>query len=104
LRQAQYHLKTKLGLSDEFYSNLDSALHGTGQGSKASPVIWAAISSVILILIQQQSEGVTMVDPEGIEHLLLLVPIAHTTISFVDPPAQNIFLHYPVMNDGWICR
>jgi hypothetical protein len=69
LRQAQHHLKTKLGLSDEFYSNLDSVLHGTGQGSKASPVIWVAISSVILILIQQQSEGVTMVDPECIEHL-----------------------------------
>jgi hypothetical protein len=32
-------------------------------------VIWVAISSVILILIQQQSEGVTMVDPEGIEQL-----------------------------------
>jgi hypothetical protein len=69
LRQAQYHLKTKLGLSDEFYSNLDLVLHGTGQGSKASPVIWVAISSVILILIEQQPEGVTMVDPECIEHL-----------------------------------
>jgi hypothetical protein len=58
-----------LGLSEEFYSNLESVLHGTGQGSKASPVIWASISSVILILIQQHLEGVTMNDPECIMHL-----------------------------------
>jgi len=60
LRQAEYHLKTKLGVSDEFYSNLMAIIYGTGQGSRASPSFWTIISTVIIDLIQKKSDGVMM--------------------------------------------
>jgi hypothetical protein len=58
LRQAEYHLKTQMGITDEFYSNDADVIHGTGQGSRASPALWVIISSVIIALIRKKSDGV----------------------------------------------
>jgi hypothetical protein len=41
LEQAQYKLRTELGLSDTHYShNPEAPIYGTGQGSGNSPMIW----------------------------------------------------------------
>jgi hypothetical protein len=40
LKEAQFHLKMALGISEEFYSHCDAyPIYGTGQGSGNSPVI-----------------------------------------------------------------
>ncbi|KAG7367961.1 hypothetical protein IV203_030704 [Nitzschia inconspicua] len=47
LEDAQYILKTKLGLSEEAYSHCEiHPIFGTGQGSANSPVIWTQIYMV----------------------------------------------------------
>lgn len=69
LRQAEYHLKTKLGVSDECYSNLMAIIYGTGQGSRASPAFWTIISSVIIELIRKKSDGVTLASSDMETHV-----------------------------------
>jgi hypothetical protein len=45
LRNTKFKLKTKLGVSDVFYSHCkDNPIYGSGQGSSCSPPIWGLIS------------------------------------------------------------
>ena len=69
LKQAKYLLKTKLGLSNEHYS--DSELHpiyGTGQGSANSPVIWVLISSRLFDAHASKAQGASFSSPDRTVH------------------------------------
>jgi hypothetical protein len=49
LLRSRYHLKSTLGLLDDYNSHSDeNPIFGTGQGSTASPFVWAAISSLFV--------------------------------------------------------
>jgi hypothetical protein len=51
LQEARYLLKTKLGVSNEFYSHCRAfPIYGTGQGSGNSPMIWCFISSMLFTI------------------------------------------------------
>jgi hypothetical protein len=39
-------------------------IHGTGQGSCASPAIWLLVSSILMEILQQSAKGMSM---QGIE-------------------------------------
>jgi hypothetical protein len=53
LEDAKYLLKTKLGVSEEFFKHHElSQIYGTGQGSANSPVIWVLDSTSLPGILQ----------------------------------------------------
>jgi len=44
LQHTQYHIKTAFGTSEEYYSNLTTAIYGVLKGSGSAPAIWLAVS------------------------------------------------------------
>lgn len=64
LHQAKYYLKTKLGISEEYFQHCKiSPIYGTGQGSANSPVGWAFISSKLFDIVEQHAHGATFWSP-----------------------------------------
>ena len=64
LQEARYHLKTKLGISDNFIQHsVASPIYGTGQGSGNSPVYWVFISSILFECHASQAKGATFETP-----------------------------------------
>ena len=58
LKEAKYHLKTQLGVSEEFYQHCEFyPIYGSGQGSGNSPVIWLVISSVLYDCYEERAHG-----------------------------------------------
>ena len=48
LKHTAYHIRTEMGLSQSRFSHSErSPIHGTGQGSGNSPMIWSFLSSVL---------------------------------------------------------
>jgi len=66
LRLMKYRVRTAHGVSDDYYTStaLD-ILCGTGQGSGASPLIWAIISSIMILILGRMFRGFTTRDPTG---------------------------------------
>jgi hypothetical protein len=98
-RHARYILKTKLGLSDEEYSQCRlHPIYGTGQGSASSPVIWALISSRLFNAHAARSYGATFISPDGSYQLHIFM------IGFVDDSAAcvNDFTN-PVQSQTSFC-
>jgi hypothetical protein len=63
LKQMKYRLRTVLGDSKKFYYHtIDSSIHGTGQGSCASPDLWLLISSTLMNCLAELAGGMTMAD------------------------------------------
>jgi Reverse transcriptase (RNA-dependent DNA polymerase) len=63
LRKTKFHIRTALGDSEEYYIHSNNTpIHGTGQGSCASPAIWLLISSFIMDALQQNATGMTIED------------------------------------------
>ena len=61
LEQIRYHLKTALGISKKFYSHSNTTpVHGSGQGSCASPNIWLLISSILMQCLDLTVPGMLM--------------------------------------------
>jgi hypothetical protein len=48
----------------------DTPVHGTGQGSCASPAIWLLISSILMDCLSELGNGLTMQDVKGTEFSL----------------------------------
>jgi len=58
LEQAQYHLKTNLGVSKGHYCHSpDHPIHGTGQGSGNSPSIWCFVCSALFDAFASTAHG-----------------------------------------------
>ncbi len=90
LSQAQYHIQTQHGISNQSYSSTaDTKLHGPGQGSQCSPAIWTLVSTLILQAVRRKSPGTVFTDPRQ------QLTVAHYMQSFVDDSSiwVNDFLH-----------
>lgn len=88
LEKAKYHLKTKLGISEQFYSHSSShPIHGTGQGSGNSPTIWCFLCSVLFDAYESTAQGATFSDYQNKTSLPIFM------IGFVDDCTQraNLF-------------
>ena len=65
LNKAKYHVKTKLGVSTDYYNTTsDATIHGPGQGGRSSPCIWTIISCMLMKCMRDKSEGATFWDPK----------------------------------------
>jgi hypothetical protein len=65
LEEVRYHLKTKLGISDENYKHCDIyPIYGTGQGSGNSPTVWLVISSILFDCYESKAFGATFESPD----------------------------------------
>jgi hypothetical protein len=79
LRQANYKLKTELGILDKSHSNSTIfPLHGTGQGRGNSPMIWCFISSTLFDCHQAHASGDTFEFPDR------TVITSFSMVGFVD--------------------
>jgi Reverse transcriptase (RNA-dependent DNA polymerase) len=72
LRYMKYYTKTSLGPSKQHYQHRSkSPIHGTGQGSCASPALWLHISSFLMDILANHSFGfvATSVQKDRIEKI-----------------------------------
>ena len=51
----------------EFTSSLRERLHGTGQGTGWSPVLWSVVNDVIITLMREHQPGQVFISPDGNE-------------------------------------
>jgi hypothetical protein len=85
LKQAKYKLKTELGILYKSYSNSTIfPLHGTGQGSGNSPMIWCFISSTLFNCHQAHAFGATFESPD------CTVTISFSVVGFVDDSTGSV--------------
>jgi hypothetical protein len=63
LKKMKFRLRTALGDSARTYQHSpETPIHGTGQGSCASPAIWLLISSILMDCLSELGGGMTMLD------------------------------------------
>jgi Reverse transcriptase (RNA-dependent DNA polymerase) len=66
LSEVEYYAKTYYRLSTMPYKSTPShGIHGPGQGGRASPAIWTAISCFLLQCMRENSLGANIVSPHG---------------------------------------
>ena len=66
LKEAEFKLKTSRKVSDTSYKHcLKFPIHGTGQGSTNSPIIWCFISSVAFTAHDDHAHGMTFSSPDA---------------------------------------
>jgi hypothetical protein len=57
----KFRLRTAIGESKRYYQHsATTPVHGTGQGSCASPALWLIISSILMDCLAQLGQGMTM--------------------------------------------
>jgi hypothetical protein len=68
--QIEHHVATAYGVSDKTYSStLDKLLYGLGQGSCASPILWALLNQLLLTALGEEFECIRLVSVDGkVEH------------------------------------
>ena len=58
LQHMRFHLRTAMGISDNYYTHTSKTpVHGSGQGSCASPTLWLIISSILMRCLDNTSSG-----------------------------------------------
>jgi hypothetical protein len=63
LLESKFQIRTAAGDSTRTYQHSeDTLMHGTGQGSCASPAIWLLIRSFIMDLLEQNANGMELHD------------------------------------------
>jgi hypothetical protein len=63
LKNSIFNIRTGLGDATQTYQHSrDTPIHGTGQGSCASPAIWLLISSFLMDLLEKKANGMRMYD------------------------------------------
>ena len=63
LKNTKFRLNTAMGDSKTTYQHSNQTpIHGTGQGSCASPAIWLFISSFLMSILEKKAKGMTMLD------------------------------------------
>jgi hypothetical protein len=66
LSEVEYFAKTYYGLSTMPYKDSNAhGIHGPGQGGRASPAIWTAISCFLLQCMRENSVGANILSPLG---------------------------------------
>jgi hypothetical protein len=68
--QLEHQVATAYGVSDKTYSStLDNLLYGIGQGSCASPILWALLNQLLLTALGEEFECIRLVSVDGkVEH------------------------------------
>jgi hypothetical protein len=85
LKRAKYKLKTALGVTEASYSHSTAfPLHGTGQGSGNSPMIWCFISSTLFDCHQERAYGALFESPDR------KVTITFSMVGFVDDSTGTV--------------
>jgi hypothetical protein len=74
LLNAKYHLKTKQGISEMFYSNSMTPVYGNGQGAGDSPSQWSQESAMLFDIYESKMNGAEMSLRTG--ERLVKLPIA----------------------------
>jgi hypothetical protein len=93
LSDVRYHLKTQLGVTDEFYQHSTiSPIYGTGQGSGNSPTVWLVFSSILFRCYSATAHGARFESPDG------TVAIDLYRVGFVDDTCSyvNQFLAHTI--------
>ena len=79
LKEAEYKLKLSSKTSNTSYQHCKKLpIHGTGQGSGNSPMIWCFISGILFGFHNQKAHGLTAASPNGD------VVVSFSIIEFVD--------------------
>jgi hypothetical protein len=60
LKHAKYHVKTKQGISEDFYSNTSTPVYGNGQGAGDSPSQWSQESAMLFDIYDSTVPGAQM--------------------------------------------
>jgi hypothetical protein len=91
LSEVRYHLKTQLGVTDEFYQHsAASPIYGTGQGSGNSPTVWLVISSILFRCYSATAHGARFESPDGSIGIdLYRVGFVDDTCSYVNQFLSN---------------
>jgi hypothetical protein len=64
--QLEHHVATAYGASDKTYSSaLDKLLYGIGQGSFATPILWALLNQLLLTALGIEFECIRLVSVDG---------------------------------------
>jgi len=85
LEQAQYHVKTQLGVSKGSYRHhAQTPIYGTGQGSGNSPTIWCFICSALFDALESRAHGATFTSYD--QHQKVTMSI----VGFVDDCTQRV--------------
>jgi hypothetical protein len=85
LNQAKYQLKTELGITKTSYTNCTAfPLHGTGQGSGNSPMIWCFISSTLFNCHQARAYGTVFESPDR------TISLSFSMVGFVDDSTSTV--------------
>ena len=79
LRDAEFRVRTELGLAAQSYSHTaESPIYGTGQGSANSPAIWCFLSSILFDCYDTKATQAQYRDSDGNNEVILGM------IGFVD--------------------
>jgi hypothetical protein len=90
LKNSQFRTRTALGDSDEIYSHSSTTpIHGTGQGSCASPALWLLISSFLMNILTKYGNGIQINELDDNDKKLL-----HWIEGFVDDTSIFTNLDY----------
>ena len=98
LENMEFHLKTALGVSEEFYKHSPTTpVHGSGQGSCASPTLWLIISTILMRCLDRGNPGMAMVQIQQNAKIL-----RSSIDGFVDDTSlfSNIPFQYSNMTDA----
>lgn len=85
LEEARYHLKTSLGISNQWYQHSDmQPIYGTGQGSGNSPAIWCFVCSTLFDAFESIAHGARFTSYDMTKTMALYM------VGFVDDCAQRV--------------
>jgi Reverse transcriptase (RNA-dependent DNA polymerase) len=76
LSQMKHYISTMFGDSTSSYQETDQKFHGIGQGNRAGPMIWVAVSSPLLKKLRAHGHGITLQSDNTDFHF--------TSFTFVD--------------------
>jgi hypothetical protein len=64
----EHHVCTGFGISDKTYgSTTNKLMYGIGQGSFASPILWALINQLLLAALDDKFTCIRLVAIDGVE-------------------------------------
>ena len=109
IKNMEFHLKTALGVSNEFYKHTSAIpVHGSGQGSCASPTLWLIISTILMRCLDRNTSGMAMV-PIQKDGQILMSSIdgfvddtsLFTNIPFHQTDMHEAMRHLQVATENW---
>ena len=105
LQKAVHHIKTGLGRSGPVYGNEVIPISGIGQGNGMGPILWALISSKLLLMMHTAGHRVRspLLSPVPSFPLLVLHLLTTLIYSVQDPLLLLLVVHWLLTFKGlWI--